>query len=158
METSKKEISSPDHLKHKFEKRVFERSQHNQTIRCGNCKRLFDGLVASGIECDDCKEIYHTSCFSKGKPFFNTDAEAVSTYSYADPMYNHMIRESDLEIADFDLTYHTNEEIKEKMDPSVPGTFALATSDEGYLLVKKEEDRSLKSFPITTVRGCSYIT
>ena len=150
IEASKSKISSADHSNHSLKKYKAKRSHYDfydydsdQSLRCGYCLQLFCGLLVSGIWCVDCSKIYHHGCFTKEKE----EIETLSRDLPEDP------ENLDLELSDFDLTFHTKEEITETFQSSAPGTFALVSCEKSYEqeLVRKDMNNDLRYYQIKSV-------
>ena len=99
------------------------------------------GLLASGVNCEDCNKIFHTHCFSAEKSYKKELPDYIK-----DPVY-HLIRKiENLQMSDFHLEESDHEEVKERLNKRSEGTFVLAQSGAGNALMRKDDDDKVFTF------------
>ena len=52
------------HQRHSYRKYKGRGDLDECGLRCGECRKLMQGLFFDGIQCDTCQGIFHTLCFS----------------------------------------------------------------------------------------------
>ena len=147
-DTSKKEIyKGSDHKGHKCFKYRSQGILRDCRARCGDCKQLLQGLLASGVRCEDCNKIFHRHCFSAEKNYKPELPDYIK-----DPIY-HLFRKIDnLQMSDFHLEESNYEEVKERLNKRSEGTFVLAPSGDGKALMRIDDDDKVKAHEIQTIQ------
>merc|ERR1712130_122018 len=101
-----------------------------------------------GGKCEDCKKVFHTTCFSAEKNY----KPEVPDYFIKDPVY-YLIRKMDtLQMEDFYLEESNYEEVKERLNQRSEGTFVLAPSGEGKALMRIDDDDKVKAHEIQKIK------
>ena len=140
------------HQRHAYRKYKGRGDLDECGLRCGECRKLMQGLFFNGIQCDTCQGIFHTLCFSAVNKK-NEDVDEDEETDLEDPIYNIIQKRFDLAWEDFFVPCADKLTARKLLRNRMSGAFLVIKTEAGMtLIVKTINTGELASYEINTVK------